>query len=134
LARRDDGRHDEWNDERHAKQRHDGRYDGQQQQPLLHRQTLSLVEATQTLTTYLASLNDSNLKLDEVMIFDNHAYAEIVEKDSGIGVMEVLVDPVTKAVFPEMGPTMMWNLKYGMMSGFGRYGMMGMMMGGMVLI
>ncbi|MCL4302143.1 MAG: hypothetical protein KJ077_41005 [Anaerolineae bacterium] len=99
--------------------------------PFFTAQPLTLAEATDTLNTYLTSLNDANLELGEVMIFDNHAYAQIVEKDSGIGVMEVLVDPTSKAVFPEMGPTMMWNLKYGMMSGFGGYGMMGMMMGGM---
>ncbi len=91
---------------------------------------LTLAQATETLNTYLADLNDSNLAVGEVMIFDNHAYAQIVEKDSGIGVIEVLVDSTTQAVYPEMGPNMMWNLKYGMMSGFGRYGMMGMMMGG----
>lgn len=97
--------------------------------PFFTAKPLTLAEATDTLTTYLTSLNDANLELGEVMIFDNQAYARIVEKDSGIGVMEVLVDPTSKAVFPEMGPTMMWNLKYGMMSGFGGYGMMGMMMG-----
>lgn len=90
---------------------------------------LTLAEATDILNAYLANLNDSNLAVDEVMIFDNQAYAEIVEKDTDIGVMEVLIDPNSKAVYPEMGPNMMWNLKYGMMSGFGRYGMMGMMMG-----
>jgi hypothetical protein len=90
---------------------------------------LTLAQATDTLNAYVTSLNDSNLAVGEVMIFDNHAYAQIVEKDSGIGVMEVLVDPTTQAVYPEMGPNMMWNLKYGMMSGFGRYGMMGMMGG-----
>lgn len=98
--------------------------------PFFTAKPMTLAEATETLNAYLASLNDSNLKLDEVMIFDNQAYGRIIEKDSGIGVMEVLVDPTTKAVFPEMGPNMMWNLKYGMMSGFGGYGMMGMMMGG----
>jgi len=91
---------------------------------------LTLAEAIDTLNAYVTGLNDSNLAVGEVMIFDNHAYAEIIEKDSGIGVMEVLVDPTTQTVYPEMGPNMMWNLKYGMMSGFGRYGMMGMMMGG----
>jgi hypothetical protein len=91
---------------------------------------LSLAEATDILNAYLADLNNSNLELADVMIFDNQAYAQIVEKDSGIGVMEVLVDPATKIVYPEMGPNMMWNLKYGMMSGFGGYGMMGGMMGG----
>jgi hypothetical protein len=98
--------------------------------PFFSAKPLALAEATDILKAYLTSLNDNNLQLGEVMIFDNHAYAQIVEKESGIGVMEVLVDPTTKAVFPEMGPTMMWNLKYGMMSGFGGYGMMGMMMGG----
>lgn len=97
--------------------------------PFFSTKPLTLAEATDTLTAYLTSLNDSNLIVDEVMVFDNQAYAEIVEKDTGIGVMEVLVDPTSKAVYPEMGPNMMWNLKYGMMSGFGRYGMMGMMRG-----
>ena len=97
--------------------------------PFFNVKPLTLAEAAETLNTYVAALNDSNLEVDDIMIFDNHAYAEIVEKDTGIGLMEVLVDPTTKAVFPEMGPNMMWNQKYGMMSGFGRYGM-GMMMGG----
>ena len=88
---------------------------------------LTLAEATETLNAYLAGLNDSNLQLGEVMIFDNHTYAEIVEKDTGIGAMEVLIDPTSKAIYPEMGPNMMWNLKYGMMSGYGGYGMRGMM-------
>lgn len=90
---------------------------------------LSLAETTDILNAYIADVGENNLALDEVMIFDNHAYAEIIESDTGIGVMEVLVDPATKTVYPEMGPNMMWNLKYGMMSGFGGYGMMGMMMG-----
>jgi hypothetical protein len=98
--------------------------------PFFNVEPLTLAETEETLNAYLTSLNDSNLEVDDIMIFDNHAYAQIVEKDSGIGVMEVLVDPTTKAVFPEMGPNMMWNQKYGMMSGFGNYGMRGMMMGG----
>ena len=91
---------------------------------------LTLAEVGDILAAYLSHLNDSNLEIGEVMIFDNHAYAQIVETDSGIGVMEVLIDPTTKTVFPEMGPNMMWNLKYGMMSGFGGYGMGGMITGG----
>lgn len=97
--------------------------------PFFNVEPLTLVETEETLNAYLSSLNDSNLAVADIMIFDNQAYAQIVEKDSGIGVMEVLVDPTTKAVFPEMGPNMMWNQKYGMMSGFGGYGM-GRMMGG----
>lgn len=90
---------------------------------------LTLPEAEAALTDYLAALGDETLKLGEIMIFDNHAYAEIVETDTGIGAMEMLVDPVTQAVYPEHGPNMMWNLKYGPMAGFGGSGMMGGMMG-----
>lgn len=92
-------------------------------------QPLTLDEASAVLNTYLVDLNDNNLTYKDMMVFDNHTYAQIVEKDSGTGVMEVLVDPTTKIVYPEMGPNMMWNQKYGMMSGYGRYGMMGGMMG-----
>ena len=90
---------------------------------------LTLPEATEALETWLAALGDDNLTPGEVMIFDNHAYAQIVDTETGIGAMEVLIDPVTRSISPEIGPNMMWNLKYGMMSGYGGYGMMGMMGG-----
>lgn len=92
---------------------------------------LTIEQASEAVEGYLSGLKDPDLELGEVMIFDNHAYAQIVEKSSGIGAMEVLVDPVTLSVYPEHGPNMMWNLKYGMMSGWGGYGpgMMGMMGG-----
>ncbi len=93
---------------------------------------LSVDDARQAVESYLASFGNDDLEIKEIMAFDNNAYAIITEKSTGVGAFELLVDPVTKAVFPEYGPNMMWNLKYGMMSGFGGYGMMGpgMMMGG----
>ena len=92
---------------------------------------LSIEQARNAVEEYLNGFGNPNLKIKEVMIFDNHAYAEIVEKNTGIGAMEALVDPATLVVYPEPGPNMMWNLKYGMMSGHGGYGMMGGgMMGG----
>ncbi len=93
--------------------------------PFFALEPLTVAQATDAVTGYLANFNDPNLKLGEVMIFDNHAYAQVIEQDSGIGAMELLVDPETQAVVPEMGPNMMWNLKYGMMSGYGGRGMMG---------
>lgn len=90
---------------------------------------ITIEQAEQAVQEYLDQLGDPNLQLAEVMIFDNHAYAEIVEQDTGIGAMEVLVDPVSQAVYPEPGPNMMWNLKYGMMAGYGETGMFGGMMG-----
>jgi len=93
---------------------------------------LSVEETRIAVESYLASFGDDDLVIEEIMIFDNNAYAIVVEESTGIGAFELLVDPVTKAVYPEYGPNMMWNLKYGMKSSFGGYGMMGpgMMMGG----
>ena len=91
---------------------------------------ITLEQAQGALGDYLATRGDENLQLGEIMIFDNHAYAEIVEADSGVGAMELLVDPVTLSVYPEHGPNMMWNLKYSPVADFGGYGMMGGMMGG----
>ncbi len=90
---------------------------------------LSIADAETAVTNYLATRSDDSLSLGEIMIFDNHAYAQIMNNESGQGAFEVLVDPTTRGVFPEPGPNMMWNTEYGMMSG-GNYGMMGGMMNG----
>ena len=84
---------------------------------------LTVDQAKQAVAGYLKGLNNADLELKEIMIFDQNAYARIVEKSSGIGAMELLVDPSSQSVYPEYGPNMMWNLKYGHMRGFG--GMMG---------
>jgi hypothetical protein len=86
---------------------------------------LPLEEAEAAVEGYLADLENDDLVLGEVMVFDNHAYAEIYEESTGIGALEVLVDPVTLAIYPEPGPNMMWNTKYGHMRGFGTVGMIG---------
>jgi hypothetical protein len=92
---------------------------------------ITVDQARSAVESYLAGLKNADLALHEIMIFDNNAYAIVVEKSTGIGAFELLVDPVNLSVFPEYGPNMMWNLKYGMMSGFGGYGMLGPgMMGG----
>jgi hypothetical protein len=84
---------------------------------------LTLDQAEAALDRYLANFAEDDLRVAEIMIFENHAYAEIVEASTGIGAREVLVDPLTMAVYPEPGPNMMWNTKYGHMTGQG--GMMG---------
>ena len=79
---------------------------------------------------YLADLDNSDLEIDEIMIFDNNGYVIVKEASTGIGAFELLVDPVSQLAYPEHGPNMMWNLKYSglnhdnMMGGNG-YGMMG---------
>jgi hypothetical protein len=85
---------------------------------------LPVEEVKAAIETYLVRLGNSDLAVDEVMVFTNHAYAQVMEKSTGTGAFEVLVDPVTRAVISEPGPNMMWNLKYGHMAGFGGSGMM----------
>lgn len=63
----------------------------------------------------------------EVMAFSNGYYVA-VEDAEGAGAFELLVDPATGWVSPEPGPSMMWNIEYGMMGGR----LAGMMGGGMM--
>lgn len=83
---------------------------------------ISVEDARTAVTSYLGALGNDDLVIKEIMIFDNGAYAIIQEKNTGIGAFELLVDPVGLSVFPEYGPNMMWNLKYGMMNNLGTNG------------
>jgi hypothetical protein len=88
---------------------------------------LSVEETEQAVQDYLAYYGNDDLTIKEIMVFDNNSYAIISEKSTGIGAFELLVDPESKTAYPEYGPNMMWNLKYGMHSGYGMMG--GCMMG-----
>jgi hypothetical protein len=83
----------------------------------------SLDAAKTAFQRYVDRYGDPDLVLDEVMQFTQNYYAIVKEKSSGAGAFELLADPATGGVFPEYGPTMMWNTKYGHMAGRG--GMMG---------
>jgi hypothetical protein len=87
---------------------------------------LSLEDAAHAVEEYLQAVGLSEFEIGEVMIFGNHAYAQVVD-ELGYGAFEVLVDPVTQFVSLEYGPAMMWNIEFGMMGGRG-----GMMGGGMM--
>lgn len=93
---------------------------------------LSVEEVKKAVDAYLARIYNSDLALKEIMIFDNGGYAIIKENSTGMGAFELLIDPVALAAYPEYGPNMMWNLKYGMMSGNANYGGYGMMGGGVM--
>jgi hypothetical protein len=91
---------------------------------------LTLDQAKAAAEKYLADLKNSDLKISEIMIFDNNAYVVVTEKSTGLGAFELLVDPGSRIAYPEHGPNMMWNLKYG---GLNHQNMMGSragMMGG----
>jgi hypothetical protein len=74
---------------------------------------------------YLTSLNNPDLAVDEVEEYTQNFYVLYYEKSTSNGAFEMLIDKYTGAISPEMGPNMMWNTKYGMMSG----GMMGWLRG-----
>jgi hypothetical protein len=82
---------------------------------------MSIEEAAEQVEQYLDSWGNPDLKLAEIMEFSNHFYAEIEEESTEIHAFELLVNKWTGHVFPEPGPSMMWNVKYGHMGG----GMMG---------
>lgn len=60
-------------------------------------------------------LYDEELIIGDIFIFeDSEYYFSIIEKETGKGAMELLVNQYTQYIYPEYGPNMMWNLKYGM--------------------
>jgi hypothetical protein len=87
--------------------------------------SISMDQAQQSVQSFLDQTGNPDLKLDELMEFDQNFYALIKEKSSGIGAFELLVNKGNGVVAPEPGPNMMWNTKYSMMGA-------GMMSGGMM--
>ena len=91
---------------------------------------LTVPQAKAAAEKYLTNLNNSDLKITEVMIFDQNAYLIIKEASTGNGAFELLVDPTSQIAYPEYGPNMMWNLKYGCLNMEQMMGSNNSMMGG----
>jgi len=100
---------------------------------------LTIEQARTAAEKYLSNLNISGFEIAEIMIFDNNGYVIVEESGTGIGAFELLVDPVSQVAYPEHGPNMMWNLKYGglnheyMMAGTGHGMMKGMGVNGSMM-
>jgi hypothetical protein len=86
---------------------------GTQAQPQSTATRLTIDQVVTNVEAYLKG--QSNLKVAEIMEFSNNDYVAVTESDSGRGAMELLVNPYSGAVSAEIGPNMMWNLKYGTM-------------------
>jgi len=90
---------------------------------------ITIDQALELVKKFLASLNNPDLAVTEIMEFTNHFYIEIFEKSTGIHAFELLMDKYDGAIYPEPGPNMMWNTKYGdIMRRIGGMGWMGGMM------
>lgn len=75
------------------------------------------LEKVEDLTVqYLEEYGLDGLEISEIMEFSKNYYIEVAEENTGTGALELLVDKSSGAIFPEYGPNMMWNLKYGMHS------------------
>ena len=55
-------------------------------------------------------------RLKDFMAFSQNYYVQVVD-ERGQGLFELIADRYTGVVSPEPGPNMMWNTRYGMMSG-----------------
>lgn len=62
---------------------------------------------------YLTRFGNPDIAIKEIMEFELNYYVVYYEKSTGIGAFEMLIDKSTGNIFPEYGPNMMWNLKYG---------------------
>jgi hypothetical protein len=82
----------------------------------------SLDEAKVAFQRTLDATGNTNLALDEVIQFQWNYYAIVKDTATGQGAFELLANPQTGAVYPEMGPNMMWNTQYGHMAGVGMMG------------
>jgi len=89
--------------------------------------TFGMDRASSIAERYLRSLNNPDLAIGEIMEFEQNFYGIYYERSTGIGAFEMLIDKATGRIFPEYGPNMMWNTKYGHggMMGGGPTGMMG---------
>lgn len=76
---------------------------------------LTVDTATKIAESYIAAWkSDYQLKLGSLLQFSNQYYGQVLEADTERGAFEFLIDPETGTVYSEHGPTMMWNLRYGM--------------------
>jgi len=82
----------------------------------------SLDDARAAFQRYIDATGNANFALDEVIHFQANYYAIVKDSSTGEGAFELLANPQTGAVFPEMGPNLMWNTQYGHMAGFGMMG------------
>ena len=76
---------------------------------------ITLDQAVTRAQTYVASFNNPDLAVTEVMEFSNNFYVRVKEKSTGVNAFEILVSR-NGGISPEPGPNMMWNVRYSPMA------------------
>jgi len=85
-------------------------------------QRITIDRASRIAQLHLSSFGNPDIAIYEIMEFQYNFYVLFYEKSTGVRAFEMLVDPYTGQIFPEYGPDMMWNAKYGMMGGVMMWG------------
>ncbi len=93
---------------------------GEEQGPLTIDDVLSIAQ------DYLGNVEE-DLDVAEIMEFSNHFYVDVYEHNTDIHAFELIIER-DGDIYPEHGPNMMWNTKYGH-HGRGMMGQGGMMIG-----
>lgn len=78
---------------------------------------LNINTAVTIAQNYVASIGNPDLVVKQVEEYSANFYVQVNEKSTGNGAFELLINKYTGSIYPEMGPNMMWNTKYGMMRG-----------------
>ena len=78
---------------------------------------LNITTAKTIAQNYVTSTNNPDLTVKQVEEYQANYYVQVTEKSTGNGAFELLINKYTGSIYPEMGPNMMWNTKYGMMRG-----------------
>ena len=77
---------------------------------------ITLEQARDIAKRYLTARNNPDLELGDLEEWEFNLYVEYREKSTGIKAFQIVIDKYSGIISPEMGPTMMWNTKYGMMA------------------
>jgi hypothetical protein len=76
---------------------------------------LTITQAKTIAQNYVTSIGNPDLTVKQVEEYTNNFYVQVNEANSGKGAIELLINKFTGSIYPERGPNMMWNTKYGMM-------------------
>jgi hypothetical protein len=76
---------------------------------------ITIIQAKTIAQNYVTSIGNPDLTVKELEEYTNNFYVQVNEVSTGKGAFELLINKYTGSIYPEMGPNMMWNTKYGMM-------------------
>jgi hypothetical protein len=76
-------------------------------------QRLTSDQAMKAATNALATRNNPDLQVAEMLEFEDAFYVRVAERSTGINAFELLVHPYTGVTRQEAGPSTIWNTKYG---------------------